>query len=243
MRGQPENFPGGRERLPRRVDDWHRIHRDALGVEIGLQRQPHRRRRTLRQVTVRGPVIERVQGRHPQDPGPLARGDLHRERVHAADRRVEGQRADHPDPASLPAADPADPGPAPASPAGPGPLGQYLVEHRGALRGGHVVRFQHEAGQPDVLAAAGELQVGDAPAHHVGRHVHVQVIGAEDQPARPLAGRGAGQHGTPARGSSGMDHLASTDRIADLPSHAGRAVPARGFWFHDHGGFGMFPAA
>ena len=75
------------------------------------------------------------------------------------------------------------------------------------------MRFQHEAGQANVLAAAGELQVGDAPAHHVGRHVHVQVVGAADQLAGPLARRGAAQHEITTRSSSDMDYLTCIDGL------------------------------
>jgi len=126
-------------------------------MEILLQRQPCGRRGALREFAVLGPVILRVQRRHPQDPGALACRDLHRERVHAADGGVKGERAEHPEFAA-----------------------KDLVDHGGAFRGGHMVRLEHEAGQADIPAATCELQVGDTPPHHVRRHVHVQVVGASD---------------------------------------------------------------
>ena len=62
---------------------------------------------------------------------------------------------------------------------------QGLVEHGGTFRGRDVVRLQREPGQPHVLAAAGQLEVGDPAAHHVGLDVHMQVVRAAHEPGAP----------------------------------------------------------
>ena len=194
-RGQPEHLPGGRQRPAGLVEDVHHRHGDALGVQIPLQGQPHRRGGARGQVAVLGPVIGRVQGGHPEDPGALAGRDLDRDGVHPAHRGIQGQRPEHPDLAP-----------------------QGLVEHRGAFGGRHVVRLERESGQAHVPAAAGQLEVGDPAAHHVRLHVHVQVIGAAHQPAAPLARLGRGQHGAVTRRSSRMG--IGSPATHPLPAHA-----------------------
>ena len=86
------------------------------------------------------------------------------------------------------------------------------ADHRRALGGRGVVRLQHEAGQPELLAPPGQLRSVIRRGDEVRRDVDVQVEAAADQLARALRRSGprrrssAGLEADRARSSTAMSH-------------------------------------
>ena len=134
-------------------------------AQLLLQAHPHRRLGAGRDLVAARHLVERVDGRQPHGPRPLARGDLDRERVHAPDGAVQRHRAEHLD------------------------RRDDAADDAGALGRRRVVRLQLEARQPELLAAARQADVVDDPLDGVGRDVHVHVVGA----AHELAAAGGGR--------------------------------------------------
>jgi hypothetical protein len=201
--------PQRRERPCLLVEDLDRGRLEPLLGQLALQGEPHRWRRSRRQV-VRGPaVVGGVDGRHPDDPRAEARRDLDRHRVETAQRGVEADRADGVN------------------------TGHSGVHHARALGGRNVVRLEDEARQADLVEATRQLEVGDAALHDVGRDVDVGVVGAADDVPGPgrrgaavrFAHRGQGY----GRGTSTINEIRT--EIVDNPRRrrtesAGR-IPAR----------------
>ena len=77
------------------VEHGDRRRLETLVAKLGLDAHPQRRRRAFGVDAVAcARLADGVHGRQPDDPRPLPRGDLDRERVEAADRRVQRQRPD-----------------------------------------------------------------------------------------------------------------------------------------------------
>ena len=145
------------------VDHRDRRSLDALLAQLGLDPRPQRLRDALGILAVaRAGLVHRVDGGQPDDAGALARGDLDGQRIQAADRGVQRQRPDDVDP------------------------GHRALHDLRALGGRRVVRLQREPAQAELEEPLGERDVVDAPRHHVGPDVHVQVVGRPHE----LAGAG-----------------------------------------------------
>ena len=171
-------------------------HHDRLDAQpepaqLVLEARPQRHLLPRLRLAPPGGLRGRVDGRHPDDARALARRDLDRERVQAADGSVQRQRPDDFDPRDDGRDDP------------------------GPLRRRRVVRLEREAGQPDFGEAAREREVVDPPRDDVGVDVRVQIVGACDESPRPPGrlGRTVGMgrrrpvrhvaHSTAARARSG----------------------------------------
>ena len=105
-------------------------------------------------------LVDRVDGRHPNGPGSLARGDLDRERVHPADRAVDRDSSERLDPRHCCAHD--------ARP----------------LSCRRVVRLEDEPGHPQLLEAPRQRHVVDLTLNDVGADVDMGVERALEQLAR-----------------------------------------------------------
>ena len=150
---------------PLAIGHVHRVDAQPEAPELVLEPRPLGNLVPVLRLGPAGRLRGRVDRRHPDDPRALARGDLDRESVHAADGPVEGQRADDP----------------------------HLREERRddlrALGGGRVVRLEGEAREPELGEALRERAVVDPPPRHVRSDVDVQVVGTLHENTRPLARR------------------------------------------------------
>ena len=153
------------QKAPVGIGDVHRVDAEAEAAKLVLEPRPLGHLVPVPRLGPPGRLRGRVDGRHPDDPCALARGDLDREGVHAADRPVEGERAD----------DLAPPG-----------RGRHDLR---ALGGRRVVGLEGEAREPELGEALREREVVDPPPRHVRSDVDVQVVGTLDEHARPLARR------------------------------------------------------
>ena len=149
----------GQQRPPV-VDDRHGLAGEAGLAEGELERDPdgHLRVRAGLQHLVL--LVHRRDGREPDDAGALPRRDLDRERVEPADGAIERDRPEHDDTGDSGRDDLR-------------PLGRRAV-----------VGLEPEPGLARLQAAAGELDVGDAPGDEVRRDVDVVV----DRAANECAG-------------------------------------------------------
>ena len=148
------------------VDDGHRLGDDAGLAQLELEAHPHRDLAAGIGGEHLVLLVDRADGREPHDPRALARGDLERDRVQAADGAVEHEGAEHVD------------------------LGDRLADHAGALGRRGVVRLEAEAGEPELGEAVGEREVADAPLDDVRGDVDVDVVAAADDLAGALGGDG-----------------------------------------------------
>ncbi|MCP9980426.1 hypothetical protein LUX39_25130 [Actinomadura madurae] len=153
----PEHLPGGVVDLPARVDDVHGVGGHAVGAQLVLQLRPHRRARPLGVVRRAFALVGAVDGRQPDELRAGAPGQLDRDGVHAPDGPVERDRPDRAEP------------------------GVGGADHGGALRGGEVVRLQHESAESHLGEPRCEREVVDAAPHHVRGHVDVHVVPAPDK--------------------------------------------------------------
>ena len=159
-RDRVEDDQGLRQHGAAGVDHRHRLDRDARGPELALQLHPDGDRRAWRKLRLLAALVHRVDGREPDGPGAFAGGDLHCDRVHPADRAVQGDRAHHMD------------------------AGDGRAHDRGALRRRRVVRLELEAGEAELGEPACEREVVDAAPDDVRRDVHVHVVRASEQRTR-----------------------------------------------------------
>src|SRR5690606_34510611 len=102
----------------------------------------------------------RVDSREPDVLDSLAGGQLDRQRVHAANRRVQGDRTNDVHP------------------------GHRLTRQRRAPRGVRVVRLDHVPLKTLILEVPGDLQVAGYARHGVRTAVYVKVVGAANEVTR-----------------------------------------------------------
>ena len=129
------------------VDDRHRPDLHPLRAQLVLHLRPGGQVLPRLWCLVTGRLIDRVNGRQPDGPGALPGRDLHRQRVHTADRGVERDRAQNLD------------------------AGDGRPHERGPFGRRHIVRFEYEPGLAGLAAPPRELHVVDPPADHVGIEV------------------------------------------------------------------------
>jgi hypothetical protein len=138
------------------VDDRDGFDLDALLAQLQLELDPHRHLCAGGHLALVR-FVDRVHGGQPHRPYPLARSDLHGQRIQATDGLVEGDRAA--------AVDPRNGG-----------------AHDGrALGGGGVMRLEREPVHPELEEAARQGDVVDDPGDDVGGDMDVGVIGAPQQ--------------------------------------------------------------
>ena len=160
------------ERVAVRVDDGDGAGVDARRAQVELEAHPYRHVAVGVGVLDLADLVLGADGGEPHDARALAGGDLDRGGVEAADRVVERDRAERRDARH-----------------GGG-------DDRGALGGGGVVRLQPEAGEAELEAALGQLEVGDPARGEVGRDVDVRVEPAADELPRALGGDRVIRHRT-----------------------------------------------
>ena len=145
------------------IGDVHGVDAQSEAPKLVLEPRPLGNLVPVLRLGPPGRLRGRVDRRHPDDPGALARGDLDGEGVHAAHGPVEGQSADdlH--------------------------LRDESRDDLRALGRGRVVRLEREPREPELGETLRERAVVDPPLRHVRSDVDVQVVRALHEHARSLA--------------------------------------------------------
>jgi hypothetical protein len=161
---------------------------DAVRLEVVLDRRPRRRYRAWRVKCAARPLIARVDGGEPHDPRAGTRRYLDGHRIHPADRAVERDPAEHVRALRCGRAPGRAPGRARRAARG-------LADGLRPLGGRVVMGLEDEPRHALIVESPGQGDVVDAPVHHVGGDVYMQVIAVGDEITGSFGGRGV-IHGT-----------------------------------------------
>ena len=208
-RDRTQHVPRRRQEPTFGVRDVNRVDAQPKIAKLVLEARPLGNLVALLRLVSSCRLGRGVDGGHPYDARTLACGDLDREGVHAADRPVEGQRAEDVD------------------------AGYERGDDLRALCCRGVVGLQREPGEPEVGEVPCERVIVDPPHGHVRSHVDVEIVRPFHEPACAVtrcsrSGRLGRHEGTPrASAASSASCAALADAIlGSTPSSTSRSRAA-----------------